>query len=182
MEDNNNSHFDINKMIMKLFYEYKYYNEEYLNNLLCYKDENNFHTPIAYEKMGISLLISILDYENMNPFTRVRKSEYNDVKGVRNIMAEFVYNSNDKYKRGLYYDNMCKNINQRKVFNSVYEKYAENFYKYETVRFEKTNRKFDKSQKIKIVPKEAANNDIKSSREIRQKSKIGILNKIAINF
>ncbi len=62
-----------------LFYENRLENFDFL----CASDEESFYTPIAYQKMGVSLLISILDYEGLNPFSRLYNSEFKEVRVVR---------------------------------------------------------------------------------------------------
>ena len=119
---------NINKRILNLFYENKFSEEKYTKNLLCLKDEELFYTPIAYEKMGVALLISVLDYEGLNPFSKIKKSEHKEVKVLRSATAQHIYNTNERYKNSLYYQNMYKNISTQKSFKSFYEKFFEKIF------------------------------------------------------
>ena len=112
------------------FYDEKYTQENNINNktkfsfFTCLKEEGNFYTPVSYEKMGISLLISILDYEQINPFSRVGNSNYKTVENLRNITANIIYNSDDKYKGSFMCQNYMKNIHSVKKFISLNEKFS----------------------------------------------------------
>lgn len=102
-----------------LFYENRL--EKY--NFLCASDEDSFHTPISYQKMGVSLLTAILDYEGLNPFSRLYNSEFKDVKGVRENVSKNIYLKEDKYRGNLMISNLNKNIEAFKKFKSLFEKF-----------------------------------------------------------
>ena len=106
--DNNNNDIDVNKKIRNLFYENKFTEFKYVKNLQCLQDEENFYTPISYEKQGIAVLISVLDYEGLNPFSRIKNSEYKEVKNLRNLIEQNILCNNERYKSSLYYQNMYK--------------------------------------------------------------------------
>ena len=96
----------------------------------CLKEEDHFYTPIAYEKMGISLLISVLDNEKLNPFSRIGNSNYKNLENLRLSLANSIFNSEEKYKSSAYCQNYMKNLNSVKKFESlnekIYKKISEN--------------------------------------------------------
>jgi hypothetical protein len=87
----------------------------------CLKEEERFYTPIAYEKMGVSLLISILDYEKLNPFSRLGSSDYKSIENLRMSVANHLFNSEEKYKSSAYCQNYMKNLDSVKKFESLNE-------------------------------------------------------------
>ena len=87
----------------------------------CLKEEERSYTPIAYEKMGVSLLISILDYEKLNPFSRLGSSDYKSIENLRMSVADHLFNSEEKYKSSAYCQNYVKNLDSVKKFESLNE-------------------------------------------------------------
>jgi len=73
--------------------------------------------------MGVSLLISILDYEGLNPFSRLYNSEFKEVRVVRENISKNIYQKIDKYRGNLLVSNLNKNIEAFKKFKSLFEKY-----------------------------------------------------------
>lgn len=88
----------------------------------CLKEEENFYTPIAYEKMGVSLLIAVLDYEKLNPFSRLGNSDYKSIESLRISVANHLFNSEEKYKASASCQNYIKNLDSVKKFESLNEK------------------------------------------------------------
>lgn len=113
---------NLNSKLDHLFYENFLDSEKFLRDKNCKIDNQEFYTPIAYEKMGISLLISVLDYEGLNPFSRISNSIYRDIFGVREAVSGLILNTYDKFKGNIMCTNLHKNINSLKKFTSIYEK------------------------------------------------------------
>lgn len=91
----------------------------------CSKEEKKFHTPIAYEKMGVSLLIAILDYEELNPFSRIGNTDYKSVENLRLSIANNLINSEEKFRSSSSCNNFIKNLNYMKKFKSIKEEITE---------------------------------------------------------
>ncbi len=119
----NNNNIKLNGNIKKLLYENRFENKNEISNFPCLPDEEFYHTPVAYHKMGASLLIAILDYEGLNPFSRIFNSQYNSVEGVRENLCNIIINKSEKFRGNLLFSNLSKNIDNFKKFNSLYEKY-----------------------------------------------------------
>jgi len=84
----------------------------------CEDSQNNilFYTPFSYEKMGIAILISILDYEGKNPFTKICNTNYKNLKSIRSAVAMKLVKEDDKYKGNLYFQSIAKDIDNFKKF------------------------------------------------------------------
>jgi len=156
----------IDKSIKNLLYENKFENNYDLINFPCFPDEETFHTPIAYQKMGISLLIAILDYEDLNPFTRLYNSDFKDVKGVRECVSKNLLFKDEKFRGNLLYSNLNKNIESFKKFNSLFDKYSN-----KNIR-RKNNRFISKSNVINPINEEKKKNSTLNVPYINKKETI----------
>lgn len=75
--------------------------------------------------MGVSLLIAVLDYEKLNPFSRVGNSDYQTIENLRMSVATQLLNSEEKYKTSSQCQSYLKNLNAVKKFESLGEKIIE---------------------------------------------------------
>jgi cytosolic carboxypeptidase protein 5 len=100
-------------------------NSDFIENRLRYKQvsNSNLFTPVEYEKMGFSLLIAILDYEELNPYSRVFKSEYSHVSNVRKFISNKILKEDDKYRNNVLNQNLNKDICAVKKFVPLFEKF-----------------------------------------------------------
>lgn len=128
-EIENFQNFDFEVYQKLIFYDERYFLEA--NSLTspfsvyfsqCLKEEDKFYTPVAYEKMGISLLIAILDYEKLNPFSRIGNSDYKTLEKLRISVARNIISFEERYKTSAYCNVYLKNLNLVKKFESLNEK------------------------------------------------------------
>ncbi len=89
--------------------------------------QNNleFYHPKIYEKMGRELLISVLDYEELNPFSKVFSSEFQNVYNVRKFISLKLSQDDARFKNNNLIQNLIKDINYVKTFTSLYEKFSQ---------------------------------------------------------
>jgi hypothetical protein len=85
-------------------------------------DDGQFLTPFCYEKMGIALLISLLDYEEINPFSRISNTEYCSIENLRKSLSLKLISEEDRFKHNLLFLNMAKDITRYKRQHSINEK------------------------------------------------------------
>ena len=72
--------------------------------------------------MGISVLIAILDYEKLNPFSRLGNTEYKSIESLRVIAGNYVFNSEVKFKSSSPCKNIIEEIHNHKKANSINQK------------------------------------------------------------
>ena len=58
-----------------------------------------YFNPNIYENLGKSILISILDLFNKNPYSRIPNSNYGDIENIRKEVINHLLKSNDKFKK-----------------------------------------------------------------------------------
>lgn len=100
-------------------------NSDFIENRAKYKKcfDPNLFTPVEYEKMGFSLLIAILDYEELNPYSRVFKSEYSNLSNLRKFISNRILKEDDKYRNNVMNQNLNKDICAVKKFIPLFEKF-----------------------------------------------------------
>ena len=81
-----------------------------------------FYDPKSYEKMGRQLLVSVLDYEELNPFSKVFSSEFQNVFNLRKYISIKLSQEDPRFKNNNLIQNLIKNINFVKTFQSTFEK------------------------------------------------------------
>ena len=91
-------------------------NQSVKNNII------EFYYPKSYEKMGRQLLISVLDYEELNPFSKVFSSEFENVYNLRKYISIKLSKEDPRFKNNNLIQNLIKNINFVKNFFSTIEK------------------------------------------------------------
>jgi len=161
IENFNNIDFDMYQKLM--FFDERYFieansftNPNNLNISQCLKEENLYYTPISYEKMGISLLIAILDYEKLNPFSRIGNSDFKTIENLRFYVANRTFNTEEKYISSAYCQNYIKNLNTVKKFESLNEKIIDKI-----TKMEKTSKRSNSMNIRKISnPYNNSNNNI----------------------
>jgi len=84
-----------------------------------------FYHPKIYEKMGRELLISVLDYEELNPFSKVFSSEFQNVYNIRKFISIKLSQDDSRFKNNNLIQNLIKDINYVKTFTSLYEKFSQ---------------------------------------------------------
>ena len=67
-----------------------------------------FYKPKNYEKMGRQLLISVLDYEELNPFSKVFSSEYHNVFNLRKYISIKLSQEDPRFKNNNLIQNLIK--------------------------------------------------------------------------
>jgi hypothetical protein len=162
-----------------MFYEYHYYNYNNKNNkeykftnktklkfekdnsfFFSIKDEEKYYTPVSYEKMGISLLIAILDYEKLNPFSRLGNTEYKCLENLRSVTGKYLFKNDEKFKLTPNIKIIYKNIKNQKGVISLQEKYV-NFLTKEAIS--KINSEKKEKRKQKLLAKTKINFSLKES-------------------
>ncbi len=109
-------------------------------------------SPKSYEKMGIALVISIMDYEGINPYSRLFTSEFQSLFNLRSHVSNKLLNEDDKYKRSLANHSFNKDINSFKKTLSIFEKLSSFFHKSENT-FKKAQQPKISEKLNKILPK-----------------------------
>ena len=72
--------------------------------------------------MGRQLLVSVLDYEELNPFSKVFSSEFQNVFNLRKYISIKLSQEDPRFKNNNLIQNLIKNINFVKTFQSTFEK------------------------------------------------------------
>ena len=96
-------------------------------DLINENDKNviEFYTPKSFEKMGRQLLISVLDYEELNPFSKVFSSEFKNVANARKFISTKLLNEDPRFKNKYQIQNLVKDINFVKDFIPLFEKFSQ---------------------------------------------------------
>jgi len=71
------------------------------------------------------MLIAVLDYEKLNPFSRLANTEYKSIENLRISVAHQIFQGEEKYKSSAFCQNYIKNLNSVKKFESINEKIIE---------------------------------------------------------
>jgi hypothetical protein len=151
------------EMFQKLiFFDERYFmeansftNPNNLNISKCLKEEDQYYTPISYEKMGISLLISVLDYEKLNPFSRIGNTDFKCIENLRLYVANQIFHAEEKYKGSAFCQNYIKSLDSVKKFESINEKIIEKLF-----NLEKLNKRRNSSNNRNISCPYYSNNII----------------------
>ena len=91
-----------------------------------YGEENKLYTPEIYDRHGIGLLISILDYEELNPYSLVFNGPFKTVCEMRKFIANKLLQDEDRFRNNVLLKDLAKEITFQKKFTPLYEKFMIN--------------------------------------------------------
>ena len=79
-----------------------------------------------FDRHAESLMVSILDYEELNPFSLIFNSEYRTVHELRKTIALKLLQEEDRFKNNVLLRDLAKEISYQKKFVPLYEKFMIN--------------------------------------------------------
>jgi len=91
-----------------------------------YGEDNKVYIPEVYDRHGIGLLVSILDYEELNPHSRIFNGPFKTVCEMRKYIANKLIQDESRFNNNVLLKDLAKEINYQKKFTPLYEKFMIN--------------------------------------------------------
>ena len=91
-----------------------------------YGENNKIYTPEIYDRHGIGILISILDYEELNPYSVIFNGPFKTVCELRKFVANKLIQDEDRFKNNILLKDLAKEISFQKKFTPLYERFMIN--------------------------------------------------------